>query len=168
VSGPVDSISHVPLLDVLPSDHAAAADQLRRLAHELDAHPLAAGRIQWHWYPEHNTRPSTSAEGIYLLVFDTTITLFHQGADSLELTLDVAWGGELTVNAAVEVGCWCPSDHNIHRVREGRWPAAGTNQLVEGFTAGAAMLAGVLDSGPFDPRPWRLEAGLPDAPSERR
>jgi hypothetical protein len=152
VSGPATSVSHVPLSDVLPSDHAAAAGHLRRLANELDVHPSAAGRIQWHWYPEHNMRPSISAEGSYKLVFDTTITLFNHGSDWLELTLDVAWRPELTVNAAVEVACWCSPDHNMHQVREGHWPAAGADALVEAFAAGIAMLAGVLDSGPFDPR----------------
>lgn len=168
MSGPVNSIDQVPLLDVLPINHARAVDSLRGLAHALDVHPAAAGRLQWHWYPEHNTRPSTPAERTYLLILDTTITLFSHGYDWLELTLDVAWRPELTVNAAVEVACWCSPDHNMHQVREGNWPAAGTDELVEAFAAGTAMLAGILDSGPFDPRPWRLEHGLPDAPPGRR
>lgn len=153
----------MPLSDVLPRDHAAAAGQLLRLAHELEVHPSATDRIQWHWYPEHNTKPAMPTGRGYELVFDATVTLFRQGFDWLELTLDVAWRPELTVNAAVEIACWCPTDHNMHQVRESHWPVAGTEELVEAFAAGVAMLAGVLDSGPFDPRPWRLEAGLPDA-----
>jgi hypothetical protein len=35
----------------------------------------------------------------YALIFDTTITLFDQSFDSLELTMDVAWRPDLTVNA---------------------------------------------------------------------
>jgi hypothetical protein len=93
--------------------------------------------------------------------------LFDQGSDWLELTLDVAWHPELTVNAAVEVGCWCSPDHNMHQVRGGHGPVVGTDELVEAFTAGTATLVDVLDSGQFDPRLWRLEAGLPDAPSEK-
>ena len=91
MSGPANSINQVPLSDVLPSDHVAAADHLLRLVHELDVHPSAVGRIQWHWYPEHNTKPAMPAERSYELVFDTTITLFNQSSDWLELTLDVAW-----------------------------------------------------------------------------
>lgn len=106
------------------------------------------------------------AERSYELVFDTTITLFNQGSDWLELTLDVGWRPELTVNAAVEVACWCSPDHNMHQVRESHWPVAGTEELVEAFAAGVTMLADVLDSGPFEPGPWRLDAGLPDAPFE--
>jgi hypothetical protein len=168
VSGPTNSINQVPLSDVLPRDHAAAAGQLSRLAHKLEAHPMAAERIQWHWYPEHNTKPAMPTGRGYHLLVDTTITLFNQGHDWLELTLDVAWRPELTVNAAVEVACWCPTDHNMHQVRESRWPATGTEELAEAFAAGITMLTGVLDSGPFDPRPWRLDAGLPDAPPETR
>jgi hypothetical protein len=76
----------------------------------------------------------------------------------------VAWRPELTVNAAVEVACWCAPDHNVHQVREGHWPATTTEELVEAFDAGIAILAGALDSGQFDPRSWRHDAGLPDAP----
>jgi hypothetical protein len=47
-------------------------------------------------------------------VLDTTITLADLDSDWLELTLDIAWRPELTVNAAVEVGCWCRPDHNMH------------------------------------------------------
>src|SRR4051812_2889792 len=115
----------------------------------LDVHPAAAGRVQWHWYPEHNAGPSTSAEGNYLLILDATITLFNRGADWLELTLDVAWRPELTVNAAVEVGCWCSPNHNMHQVRTETWSAVGVDGLVAAFTAGTALLAGILDSGPF-------------------
>lgn len=158
----------MPLLDVLPSGHGAAADALRDLGHQIDNHPATAGRIQWHWYPEYNTKPSTSAKSTYFLVFDATITLFNQGADWLELMLDLAWRPQLTVNAAVQVGCWCSPDHNMHQVREGHWPVTDPSDLVEAFTAGTAMLAGVLDSGRFDPRIWRLEAGLPDAPPDRK
>jgi hypothetical protein len=166
MSGPAMSIDHVPLSDVLPSDYVAAAGDLRRLARELDVHRAAADRIGWWWYPEHSRHPPVHVERDYLLLFDTTITLFSGGFDWLELTLDVAWCPELTVNAAVEVACWCSQDHNMHQVRAEHWPVTNSHDLVQAFAAGTAMLTNVLDSGPFDPRAWRVEAGLPDAPSE--
>jgi hypothetical protein len=55
----------------------------------------------------------------------------------------------------------------MHHVREGHWSVASPHESAEAFTAGTAMLAGVLDSGRFDPRIWRLEAGLPDAPPDK-
>ena len=159
------SIDHVPLSDVLPADYVAAAGELRRLARRLDLHPAAADRIRWWWFPEHSMRPSVPSELLCPLLFDTAIRLFDTGFDWLELTLNVGWCPELTVNAAVEVACWCSPDHNMHQVREEHWPVTNRHDLVEGFAATTAMLTDVLDSGPFDPSPWRVEAGLPDAPS---
>ncbi len=168
MAGPATSIADVPLHDLLPGDHAAAEHDLRRLAHTLDTHSSAANRTVWHWYPEHTEPPPTSSEGAYLLLVDTTITLVNTGDDWLELTLDIAWRPKLTVNAAVEVACWCPQDHNMHQVRQAHWQVASHPNLVDSFTAGAAMLTDVLDSGPFEPRAWRLRAGLPDAPAARQ
>ncbi|MBU2665218.1 hypothetical protein KOI35_17075 [Actinoplanes bogorensis] len=163
MSGPVSSLAQVPLSDVLPSSCVDAEPELRRLAGDLESHPAAAGRIRWHWYPEHKTPPGTSRAGVCLIVCDAAITVFDQDHDSLELTLTVGWCPELTVSAAVEVACWCSSDHNIHEVRGSSRPATNGAALVNGFAAGAAMLTRVLDSGQFDPRRWRVEAGLPDA-----
>ncbi|HEY0530254.1 MAG TPA: hypothetical protein VGD29_01500, partial [Actinoplanes sp.] len=87
----------------------------------------------------------------YALIFDTRITLFDQSFDSLELTMDVACHPDLSVNAAVEVACWCAKDHNIHQVRQSHWPVADTEELVAAFAAGITMLTSALDSGPFDP-----------------
>ncbi|GIJ38344.1 hypothetical protein Vwe01_16690 [Micromonospora andamanensis] len=168
MAGPVTSIDQVPLPDVLPSEYAAALDELQRLGRTLDVHRAAATRIGWWWYPEHRQRPPVPADGVHLLLFDTTITLFNSGQDWLELTLDVAWGSRLTVNAAVEVGCWCSQDHNMHQVRSENWPVTGSHDLVRGFAAGIAMLTIVLDSGSFDPSAWRVEAGLADAPPRRQ
>jgi hypothetical protein len=165
MSGPATSLADVPLSDVLPIGFAAAERDLRRLTRDLEAHRSATGHVQWHWYPEHKAKPAITAQGVCYLVFDTTITLFNRDNDWFDLTLDVGWCPELTVNAAVEVACWCSHDHNMHQVRESRRPVANSDELVEAFAAGAAMLVGVLDSGRFDPRPWRFEAGLPDAPS---
>lgn len=166
MSGPVMSIGHVPLADVLPSDYVAVMGELQRVAGALDLHPAAVDRIGWWWYPEHRKRPPVATDGVYVLLFDTTIALFNSGHDWLELTLDVAWCSGLTVNAAVEVACWCSQDHNMHQVRNERWTVTNSHDLAESFAAGTVLLTNVLDSGPFDPSAWRLEAGLPDAPPQ--
>jgi len=62
------------------------------------------------------------------------------------------------VNAAVEVACWCPQNHDMHQVRVARWHAVNSCDLVEAFAAGTAMLVDVLTTGPFDPHPWRARA----------
>ena len=168
--GPAPSITRVPLREVLPRRYSGAEDELRRLANELDRHPLAAERIAWHWYPDRTEPPQTSEPGIYLLLVDTTITLYNTGDDWLELSLDIAWlaPAQLTVNAAVEVACWCLENHNMHQVRHERWLVVDSQELVEAFAAGAAMLIEVLASGPVEPHPWRVKGGLPDVPDTSR
>ncbi|MEV4132152.1 hypothetical protein AB0J72_08295 [Dactylosporangium sp. NPDC049742] len=154
MAGPGKSIVEVPLLEVLPRDCAAAVGEIRRLAGELDTH--AAGRVAWHWFPEHS-RPAGHGD----VLLDASITLFNADADWLALTLDLAWSPDLTVNAAVEVACWCRPDHNTHYVRDQTWQVTGGADLVDAFAAGIAMLKPVLDHGPFHPLPWRADAGLP-------
>jgi len=170
MAGPVPSLAHVPLGEVLPQDYQDAEGELRRLANGLDSHPSAAGRSAWHWYPGHREPPRSADRGLYLLLIDTTITLYSARDDWLELALDIAWTEppKLTVNAAVEVGCWCPQDHNMHQVCTKRWHAANCRDLAEAFEAGTVMLAGVLAEGPFDPHTWRVRAGLPDRPDTSR
>lgn len=170
VIGPAPSLAQVPLGEVLPCDYVGAEDELRRLAHEFDGHPAIVGRSAWHWYPERKEPPQSSDRGLYLLLVDTTITLYETRDDWLELTLDISWLAppELTVNAAVEVACWCPQNHNMHQVRTARWHAVNGHELIEAFAAGTAMLVDVLATGPFDPRAWRAQAGLPDAPEASR
>ena len=168
--GPAPSMAHVPLREVLPRDYLSAEGELRRLANELDSHPSAADRTVWQWYPDRTELPETSTRRLYLLLLDTTITLYNTRDDWLELTLDIAWPAppKLTVDAAVEVACWCPQDHNMHQVRQAQWHAVDSHELVEAFAAGAAMLMDVLASGPFEPHPWRVQVGLPDPPETSR
>jgi hypothetical protein len=155
----------------LPHDYLAAEDELRGLAIPLDSHPSAADRVAWHWYPEDNSPPPASDElRIYRLLVDLTISLYDADSDWLELTLEIAWQqpSKLTVNAAVEVACWCTPDHNMHQARTASRQIANSHELAGGFAAAVAMLAEVLDSGPFDPHPWRVQAGLPDGPAPSR
>jgi hypothetical protein len=56
----------------------------------------------------------------------------------------------------------------MHQVRKGRWHVVNADELVEAFAAGTAMLMDVLASGPYEPHPWRVQAGLPDAPEASR
>ena len=102
MAGPVPSLAHVPLGEVLPKDYQDAEGELQRLANGLGRQPSAADRSAWHWYPEHRQAPQSPSRGPYLLLVDTTITLYDARDDWLELTLDIAWvePPKLTVNAA--------------------------------------------------------------------
>jgi len=164
--GPASTIESVPLREVLPSVLASATDEVRRLAVRLEAHCPNRARVAWHWYPAHRQTPPSPSPRTYLLLVDTTITLYTTSDDWLELTLDIAWrsGPVLTVNAAVEVACWCPTNRNTHQVRAASWQPETDRDLIDTFAAGVLMLTDVLRGGPFEPGPWRAEAGLPDAP----
>jgi|GEM_PF-5889897 len=157
-------MARVPLRDVLPPEYVSAEEDLRSLAAELDGRRSAV----WHWYPDR-TEPY-SVGGGYVLLVDVTIPLHTSRYDWLELTLDISWrpAPTLTVNAAVEVACWCPQNHNTHQVRRAGWHVANSPELVQAFAAGTAMLAQVIDSGPFEASAWRLEAELPDVPEAYR
>lgn len=163
-------MARVPLREVLPRGYLSVEGELRTLANQLDSHPLAANRTQWRWHPDQTEPPPTSTEHLHLLLVDTTITSYKTRDDWLELTLGIAWQvpPKLTVDAAVEVACWCPQDHNMHRVRQAQCHAVNSHELTEAVAAGTAMLMDVLASGPSEPHPWRVQAGLPDAPGAIR
>ena len=48
------------------------------------------------------------------------------------------------------------------------WHAVNSHELDEVFATSTAMLMDVLASGPFEPHPWRVQVGLPDAPETSR
>jgi hypothetical protein len=163
----VVSMERVPLRDVLPHDYLAVEDELRRLATQLDSHSSAVDRVARHWYPEHNSPPPASDElRIYLLLVDTAISLYDADSDWLELTLDIAWQqpSKLTVNAAVEVACWCMPDHNMHQVRTVSRQIANSHELVEAFAAGASAASRALVliyQGTRPCRSWKVPVGPP-------
>ncbi|GAA4474172.1 hypothetical protein [Phytohabitans houttuyneae] len=110
------SIAAIPLSEVLQRNYPAAEGDLRRLGIAMDNHRPAAGRSQWHWYLQSAADPQPSTDRIHNnLLLDAAIKMYDTGVDWLELTLYIAWGPSLPnliVNAAVEVACWCPHDHN--------------------------------------------------------
>lgn len=140
---------------MLPPWLRGAETDLRTAARTLERHRSAAHDIAWHWYSEHREAPRALGHGVNLLLADMTITLVNTDHDWLELTFDIAWREPscLTVNAAVEVACRCPQDHNMHQVRATETPVADVGDLINAFTAGTALLTDVLDSGPSAPGP---------------
>ncbi|MEU8820651.1 hypothetical protein [Actinoplanes sp. NPDC048796] len=165
MAGPVSSIAYVPLHEVLPPGFAGAEGRLRELAGRLERHH-SADRVSWHWYPDHVEPPEVLAEGLRRDLVGITITLYNTRDDWLELALYLAWrpGPRLTVEASVEVACWCAENHNMHPVRELSRDADDDFELADAFAAGVKMVTAVLTDGPFEPQPWRAAAGLPIRP----
>lgn len=82
--------------------------------------------------------------------------------DQLEFQLQVVWTdqGELAVDAAVNVACWCETDHATHDVDALSLVVGEETSLSEAFAAGAQRLAGWL-ADPRDADYWRDRAALP-------
>ncbi|WP_234352174.1 MULTISPECIES: hypothetical protein [unclassified Streptomyces] len=82
--------------------------------------------------------------------------------DRLEFLLQVVWTdlGRLAVDAAVNVACWCRTDHATHDVDALTLVVSEDFSLPEAFSAAVAHLTGRL-AEPRDADHWRAKAGLP-------
>ncbi|MFF9978106.1 hypothetical protein [Streptomyces erythrochromogenes] len=68
--------------------------------------------------------------------------------------------GRLAVDAAVNVACWCHTDHATHDVDAFSLAVADSASLPRAFRSGVERLIGWL-AYPHDANYWRAEAGLP-------
>jgi hypothetical protein len=68
--------------------------------------------------------------------------------------------GRLAVDTAVNVACWCETDHATHDVEALRLVVGEETSLPKAFRAGAEHLTGWL-ADPHDADHWRAKAGLP-------
>ncbi|MFI6475310.1 hypothetical protein ACIBL5_34280 [Streptomyces sp. NPDC050516] len=82
--------------------------------------------------------------------------------DGLEFHLDVEWTNEgvLAVDAAVNVACWCDTEHATHDIDAFRIVAGEEASLSQAFAACAERLTGWL-ANPRDADYWRNRAALP-------
>ncbi|MFK4069902.1 hypothetical protein [Streptomyces sp. NPDC029674] len=85
-----------------------------------------------------------------------------EGGDQMEFLLQVVWTdlGQLAVDAAVNVACWCETDHASHDVDALRIVVGEEASLPDAFRAGAERLTGWL-ADPHNADHWRAKAGLP-------
>jgi hypothetical protein len=136
-------------------------NRLMAAADALDAVRPPTGRKRWESYAHEG--PPESLSGGSAILFQTEVTLFNEGSDWLELSLDVAFYAvpSLIVTASVEVACWCEPDHNIHFAEQHQWLVGSAGPLADAFEAGTAALHGWIVDGPREPEPRRVRAGLP-------
>ncbi|MEU1193562.1 hypothetical protein ABZ421_39695, partial [Streptomyces sp. NPDC005859] len=66
----------------------------------------------------------------------------------------------LAVDAAVNVACWCNTEHATHDIDAVRVDVDDETSLVSAFRAGTDRLTGWL-ADPRDADHWRARAGLP-------
>ncbi|MFG2342405.1 hypothetical protein [Streptomyces yangpuensis] len=158
------SFDDVPLTTLIPGLSPADVESLRDAARAVDSaraeRTQAESRGEWEWALHHAVFPGPEPWTPVVLGLD--VMEHADGGDQLEFLLQVVWTdlGRLAVDAAVNVACWCDTDHATHDVDAVRLVAGDAASLPRAFRAGAERLIGWL-ADPRDADRWRAEAGLP-------
>ncbi|MGW4272102.1 hypothetical protein ACWEGQ_06975 [Streptomyces seoulensis] len=150
----------IPTTTLFPALNPADADSLHRMARAVDEARRDGDTADWEWFPEHAAFPGRQA-GTPIILGLNVIEHAEEG-DQLEFLLQVVWTdlGQLAVDAAVNVACWCRTDHATHDVDALTVVVNDETSLHEAFRAAATHLIGRL-AEPHDADYWRAKAGLP-------
>ncbi|MFJ4466985.1 hypothetical protein ACIP2X_05605 [Streptomyces sp. NPDC089424] len=154
------AIDDAPLAALFPHLPARDVEALRQVARAVDAVRAEGATTPWEWTRDPVVTPEPLP---WTSVLFGVNFIEHAGAgDQLEFVLQVVWteSGELAVEAAVNVACWCEDDHATHDVDELSLVVGARDSLVPAFTAGAERLGGWL-ADPRDADHWREVAALP-------
>ncbi|RST19632.1 hypothetical protein E2C00_00300 [Streptomyces sp. WAC05374] len=150
----------VPLPTLFPFLSPADVESLRHAARAVDAARVDGDGAEWEWALQHAVFPGT--QPWTPIIFGLDVVEHAAGADQLEFQLEVVWTdrGRLAVDAAVNVACWCDTDHATHDVDALRLVVGEENSLAGVFQTGAERVIGWLTES-RDADYWRARAGLP-------
>lgn len=150
----------VPLATLFPQLTPAEVDAMGAVAATVDSARAKEGVAQWEWAPEHALFPGPQPGVAVVLLAD--VVVHAGGGDQLEFCLQVFWTdqGRIAVNAAVNVACWCETDHATHDIDGLTLVVGAETSLARAFAAGAERLVGLL-ADPHDADHWRNRASLP-------
>ncbi|MEU9858039.1 hypothetical protein [Streptomyces sp. NPDC047974] len=150
----------VPLPALFPFLSPADEDSLNPTAGMVDAIRAGRAMADWEWGLGHVVFAGAQLGTPVVLGLDV-IEHTAEG-DQLEFLLQVVnpAPGQLAVDAAVNVACWCETEHATHDVDALRLVVGEEISLPDAFRAGAERLTGWL-ADPQDPDYWRAKAGLP-------
>ncbi|MFF2438667.1 hypothetical protein ACFVU4_31645 [Streptomyces sp. NPDC058107] len=97
----------VPLAALFPQLTSADLEAMRVVANAVDAARVKEDAPQWEWAPGHAVCPGPQAGVAVVLMAD--VIVHADGGDQLEFWLQVFCTdqGQIAVNAAVNVACWC-------------------------------------------------------------
>ncbi len=151
---------NIPTTTLLPFLNPADEDSLHRTARAVDEARRDGDTADWEWFPEHAAFPGRQVGTPIILGLD--VIEHAEDGDQLEFLLQVVWTDlvQLAVGAAVNVACWCRTDHATHDVDALTVVVSDETSLPEAFWAAVTHLAGWL-AEPHDADYWRAEAGLP-------
>ncbi|MFB7449898.1 hypothetical protein [Streptomyces sp. NPDC056194] len=150
----------VPLTTLFPRLSPADVESLEQAARAVDVARGDGDKGEWEWALDHVVFPGARPWTPIVLGLDA---IEHaDGGDQLEFLLQVVWTdfGQLAVDAAVNVACWCDTDHASHDVDALRLVVGEETSLPRAFQAGAERLIGWLPD-PRDADFWRVRAALP-------
>ncbi|MFD3720017.1 hypothetical protein [Streptomyces sp. NPDC058674] len=154
------TLDDVPLATLFPQLPPADMEAMRVVADAVDAARVKEDVPQWQWAPGHAVCPGPQPGVAVVLMAD--IIVHADGGDQLEFWLQVFWTdqGKIAVNAAVNVACWCETDHATHDIDELTLVVDEATSLAQAFAAGSERLVGCLVD-PHDADYWRNRAALP-------
>lgn len=150
----------VPLTKLFPRLSPADVKSLEHTARAVDAARAHGDKAEWEWALDHAVFPGPQPWTPIVLGLD--VIEHADGGDQLEFLLQIVWSdfGRLAVDAAVNVACWCDTDHASHDVDALRLVVGEETSLPRAFKAGAERLIGWL-TDPRDADFWRARAALP-------
>lgn len=150
----------VPLTTLFPRLSPADVESLEQTASAVDEARADGDAAQWEWALDHVVFPGPQPWTPIVLGLD--VIEHADGGDQLEFLLQVVWTdfGQLAVDAAVNVACWCDTDHASHDVDALRLVVGEKTSLPRVFEAAAERLIGWLTE-PRDADFWRARAALP-------
>ncbi|MFF8387380.1 hypothetical protein ACF053_27585 [Streptomyces kanasensis] len=150
----------VPLTALFTLLTPADVDCLIQEARTVDTARAGRTTAEWEWALQHAAFPGSQLGTP--IVLGLNVIEHAEGGDQPEFLLQVVWThlGQLAVDAAVNVACWCETDHATHAVDALRIVVGEETSLPDAFRAGAERLTGWL-ADPHDADHWRAKAGLP-------
>ncbi|MFE1272147.1 hypothetical protein [Streptomyces sp. NPDC058758] len=154
--------SDVPLIELFPLLTPAEVDSLNQTASMVDAARTGRTTVEWEWEWALGRAASAGTQLGTPIVLGLDVIEHATGGDQLEFLLQVVRTerGQLAVDTAVNVACWCATNHATHDVDALRLTIGKEMPLPAAFRAGAEHLTGWL-ADPRDADHWRARAGLP-------
>ncbi|MET9951821.1 hypothetical protein ABZ135_09780 [Streptomyces sp. NPDC006339] len=150
----------VPLTMLFPVLSPADVEPLRHVARAVDAARVDGEGAEWEWALQNAVFPGT--QPWTPIILGLHVIEHAAGSDEPEFQLEVVWTdqGQLAVDAAVSVACWCDTDHATHDIDALRLVVGEENSLPGAFQTGTERVIGWL-TDPRDADYWRARAGLP-------
>ncbi|MGW4439108.1 hypothetical protein ACWELO_25665 [Streptomyces sp. NPDC004596] len=129
---------------VIPGLSAAGVESLKDAARAVDAARVNEAGAGREWALDQEVSPGPQPWTPVILGLD--VIEYADGGGQMEFLLQVVWTdlGELEAEAAVNVACWCDTEHATHDFAVSSLVVGDVTSLPRAFRAGAERLIGWL------------------------